>query len=98
MKTTQLGKVTKIKQSNLSGIIFFKHQYLKHQLQVTGNCNEKIITSTIDDKTPKILDRIDKIGSDFQKMFKTKFGLMKISAKPTVLVLNMPRILNMPKP
>ena len=34
--------------------------------------------SIIDDKTPIILDRIDKIGSGFQKMFKTKFGSMKI--------------------
>ena len=42
--------------------------------------------SMVDDKTPIILDRIDKIGSDFQKMFNTKFGSMKISAKPTVLV------------
>ena len=40
--------------------------------------------SIIDDKTPIILDRIDKISSDFQKMFKTKFGSMKNSAKPTV--------------
>ena len=32
----------------------------------------------IDHKTPIMLDRIDKIGSDFQKMFKTKFGLLKI--------------------
>ena len=38
-----------------------------------------------DDKTPIILDRIDKINSAFQKMFKTKFVSMKISAKPTVL-------------
>ena len=42
--------------------------------------------SIIDDKSPIILDWIDKVGSDFQKMFKIKFGLMKISAKPTVLV------------
>ena len=42
--------------------------------------------STIDDKTPIFLDWIDKIGSDFKKMFKTKFGSMKISAKSTVLV------------
>ena len=42
--------------------------------------------SIIDDKAPIILDFIGKIGSDFQKMFKIKFGLMKISAKPTVLV------------
>ena len=41
--------------------------------------------SIIDDKTPIILDRMDKIGSDFQKK-KTKFGSMKISSKPTVLV------------
>ena len=42
--------------------------------------------SIIDDKTPLIFDWIDKIGSNFQKMFKTKFGSMKISAKITVLV------------
>ena len=42
--------------------------------------------SIIDDKTPIIFDRIDKIGSDFQKMFKTKFGLMKISTNPTISV------------
>ena len=45
--------------------------------------------SIIDDQTPIILDRLDKIASYFQKMFKTKFakfGSMKISAKPTVLV------------
>ena len=30
--------------------------------------------SIVDDKTPIILDWIDKISSDFQKMFKTKFG------------------------
>ena len=29
--------------------------------------------SIIDDKASIILDRIDKIGSDFQKIFKTKF-------------------------
>ena len=42
--------------------------------------------SIIDDKAPVILDWIDKIGSDFQRMFKTKFGPRRISAKPTVLV------------
>ena len=42
--------------------------------------------SIIDNKTHIILDRINKIGSGFQKMFKTEFGLMKISAGPTVLV------------
>ena len=42
--------------------------------------------SIIDDKTPIILYQIDKIGSGFQKMFKTKLGSMKsiklISQKP----------------
>ena len=42
--------------------------------------------SIIDDKAPIIFDRIDKIGSDFQKMFKTKFGLMKISTNPAISV------------
>ena len=42
--------------------------------------------SIIDDKAPIILARIDKIGSDFQKIFKTKFDSRKISAKPTALV------------
>ena len=42
--------------------------------------------SIIDDKTPIIFDRIDKIGSDFQKMFKTKFDLMKISTNPIISV------------
>ena len=42
--------------------------------------------SVIDDKTPIILEWIDKIGSDFQKIFRNKFGSMKIPAKPTVLV------------
>ena len=42
--------------------------------------------SIIDNKTPIIIDRIDKIGAAYQKMFKTKFGLIKISAKPTILV------------
>ena len=42
--------------------------------------------SIIDDKAPVILDWIDKIGSDFQRMLKTKFGPRRISAKPTVLV------------
>ena len=32
----------------------------------------------IDHKTLIMLDSINKIGSDFQKMFKTKFGLLKI--------------------
>ena len=39
--------------------------------------------SVIDEKKPMIFYWIDKIDSDFQKMFKTKFGLMKISAKLT---------------
>ena len=42
--------------------------------------------SIIDDKAPIIFDRIDKIGSNFQKMFKTKFGLMKISTNPAISV------------
>ena len=42
--------------------------------------------SIINDKTPIIFDQIDKISSDFQKMFNIKFGSMKISAKPTVVV------------
>ena len=42
--------------------------------------------SITDDKTPIIIDRIVKIGAAYQKMFKTKFGLIKISAKPTILV------------
>ena len=42
--------------------------------------------SIIDDKTPIIFDQVDKIGSDFQKMFKTEFSSMKISAKPSVSV------------
>ena len=42
--------------------------------------------SIIDGKAPIILDFIGKIGSDFQKMFEIKFGLMKILVKPTVLV------------
>ena len=40
----------------------------------------------IDDKTPIIFDRIDKIDSDFQKMLKTKVCSMKISAKHAVLL------------
>ena len=32
----------------------------------------------IDHKTLIMLDSINKKGSDFQKMFKTKFGLLKI--------------------
>ena len=45
--------------------------------------------SIIDDQTPIILDRLHKMASYFQKMFKTKFakyGWIKISVKPTVLV------------
>ena len=42
--------------------------------------------SIIDDKAPIIFDWIDKIGSNFQKMFKTKFGLMKISTNPAISV------------
>ena len=42
--------------------------------------------SIIDDKALIIFDRIDKIGSNFQKMFKTKFGLMKISTNPAISV------------
>ena len=42
--------------------------------------------STINDKTLIIFDRIDKIGSGFQKIFKTKFDSMKVSAKATVSV------------
>ena len=42
--------------------------------------------SIIDDKAPIIFDRIDKIGSNFQKMFKSKFGLMKISTNPAISV------------
>ena len=42
--------------------------------------------SITDDNTPIILDQIDQINSDFQKMFKTKFGWMKLSANFIVLV------------
>ena len=42
--------------------------------------------SIIDDKTPIIIDHIDKIVSDFQKRFKTKVASKKISTKPRVFV------------
>ena len=43
--------------------------------------------SIIDDKTSIIFDPIGKIGSDFQKISKTKFRSMKILAKSTVLII-----------
>ena len=40
----------------------------------------------VDDKTPTILNQVDKIGLDFQKTFGSKFDSIIILVKTTILV------------
>ena len=40
----------------------------------------------VDDKTPAMFDRVDKIGPDFQKTFRSKFDSIKILEKTTISV------------
>ena len=40
----------------------------------------------VDDKTPTMFDRVDKIGPDFQKTFRSKFDSIKILEKTTISV------------